>query len=99
MVKALFDTSVLVAALWSNHPKHSACISRIDRQTKQRNSVKNGLVPNLISFPGLSHFEGKGVNDPKGIPLSKGLFKTNLEFNIGAFGVLLVCAFLYAFFW
>ncbi len=22
MVKALFDTSVLVAALWTNHPKH-----------------------------------------------------------------------------
>lgn len=29
MVKALFDTSVLVAGLWTNHPKHFPCLSRL----------------------------------------------------------------------
>jgi SSS family solute:Na+ symporter len=47
----------------------------------------------------LSQLEGKGANDPKGIPLTKELFRTSPKFNIGAFVVMLICAFLYAFFW
>ncbi|NES71205.1 MAG: type II toxin-antitoxin system VapC family toxin [Okeania sp. SIO2D1] len=41
MVKALFDTSVLVAALWTNHPKHSACLSRLKK-------VKSGNIQGII---------------------------------------------------
>ena len=48
---------------------------------------------------GLSHLEGKGKYDAKGIPLGKDLFKTSSSFNIGAMVVLIVIAFLYAFFW
>lgn len=48
---------------------------------------------------GISHLEGKGEDDAKGIPLSKDIFKTSSTFNIGAMIVLIVIAFLYAFFW
>nr|WP_299387354.1 sodium/sugar symporter [Allomuricauda sp.] len=43
--------------------------------------------------------QNKGEDDAKGIPLSKGLFKTSPIFNIGAFAVMLVLAVLYALFW
>jgi len=38
-------------------------------------------------------------DDPKGINLTKKLFSTDSTFNIAAFGVLLITAFLYAMFW
>ena len=46
-----------------------------------------------------SYLENKGSADPKKIELSKNLFETQAIFNIGAFAVLIICAFLYAFFW
>ena len=46
----------------------------------------------------ISYFEGN-QDDPKGINLTKKLFATNKTFNIGAFSVLLITAFLYAMFW
>jgi len=46
----------------------------------------------------ISYFEGN-QDDPKGINLTKKLFTTNKTFNIGAFSVLLITAFLYAMFW
>ena len=39
------------------------------------------------------------TDDPKGINLTKKLFSTDSTFNIAAFGVLLITAFLYAMFW
>jgi solute:Na+ symporter, SSS family len=47
----------------------------------------------------ISHLEGKGQVNEKGIILSPGFFKTEPAFNIGAIIILLVCAFLYAIFW
>jgi predicted nucleic acid-binding protein len=41
VVKALFDTSVLVAGLWTNHPKHSASLSRLKE-------VKSGNLQGII---------------------------------------------------
>ena len=46
----------------------------------------------------ISYIEGN-QDDPKGINLTKKLFATNNTFNIGAFSVLLITAFLYAMFW
>ena len=46
----------------------------------------------------ISYFEGN-QDDPKGINLTKKLFTTNNTFNLGAFSVLLITAFLYAMFW
>ena len=46
----------------------------------------------------ISYIEGN-QDDPKGINLTKKLFATNNTFNIGAFSVLLITAFLYAIFW
>ena len=60
------------------------------------------LATCLISIAiimGISHLEGKGQDDAKGIPLGKDLFKTSSTFNIGAMIVLIIITFLYAFFW
>ncbi|MBL6604055.1 MAG: sodium/sugar symporter [Cryomorphaceae bacterium] len=46
----------------------------------------------------ISYLEGNN-DDPKGINLTKKLFSTDSNFNIAAFGILLITAFLYAMFW
>ena len=59
------------------------------------------LLATLISMgiiAGISAAEKKG-DDPKGIELSPSLFATSSSFNIGAMIVVLITAFLYAFFW
>ena len=43
--------------------------------------------------------EGKGADNPKGIPLTKDLFKTSPIFNIGVFIVMIISIALYAIFW
>ncbi len=48
----------------------------------------------LVSF-----MQNKGEVDPKGIPLTKELFKTSPKFNIGAFAALIITAAIYALFW
>ena len=50
----------------------------------------------VIAF--ISYLDGN-QDDPKGINLTKKLFATNSTFNIGAFSVVLITAFLYAMFW
>ena len=50
-----------------------------------------------MTYPS-SKFEGDEDN-PKGIVLTKTLFKTSPVFNISAFIVCIITAFLYAFFW
>jgi len=47
----------------------------------------------------LSHLQNKGKNDPKGIEITKDLFKTSPLFNIGSMVVCLLLAVLYALFW
>jgi len=47
----------------------------------------------------VSYFQHKGVDDEKGIPLTKNLFKTSPKFNIGAFAVMIILVALYAAFW
>jgi len=59
------------------------------------------LLTTLLSIGvivGISAAEGKG-NDPKGITLTSNLFATSPSFNIGAMIVVIITAFLYAFFW
>ncbi|MDO6758887.1 sodium/sugar symporter [Tamlana sp. 2_MG-2023] len=47
----------------------------------------------------LSYLQNKGADDPKGIELSKELFKTSPGFNIGSFVVCIILTVLYALFW
>lgn len=47
----------------------------------------------------LSYLEAKGGDNPKGIPLTKELFKTTPLFNIGSFVIMILLAVLYAIFW
>ena len=47
----------------------------------------------------ISYMEGKGTDNPKGIALTKDLFKTTPLFNIGAFAVMIILVALYAMFW
>ncbi|MCM4160192.1 sodium/solute symporter [Antarcticibacterium flavum] len=53
----------------------------------------------MIIIAIVSLAEKKGRDDEKGIPLSKGLFKTSPTFNIGAFAVMVILVALYAIFW
>lgn len=46
-----------------------------------------------------SWLENKGMDDEKGIPLTRALFRTSRTFNISAFIIMLLLAFLYSFFW
>ena len=55
------------------------------------------LATMLIIFL-VSRFEGNEDN-PKGIAITEKLFKTSTVFNISAFSVCIITAFLYAFFW
>ncbi len=47
----------------------------------------------------ISRLEVRQGYDPKGIPLSATLFKTDTVFNLSAFAIMLITALLYAFFW
>lgn len=47
----------------------------------------------------ISLIEGKGKNHEKSIVITRSLFKTSPAFNIGAFGILVITAALYAIFW
>ena len=47
----------------------------------------------------ISHFQGKGQADEKGIPLDNDLFKTTPAFNIHALVIMLLCSVLYFLFW
>lgn len=47
----------------------------------------------------VSTIEGKGAEDEKGIPLTKGLFATSPTFNIASFAICLVLVALYALLW
>lgn len=47
----------------------------------------------------ISYLETKGAEDPKGIELTPGLFRTSPVFNIGAFAILILCAIIYSVFW
>lgn len=56
-------------------------------------------VLTMIIIALFSYMQNKGKDDPKGIPISKELFKTSPLFNIGAFAVMIILVALYAIFW
>lgn len=47
----------------------------------------------------VSYLQHKGVDDKKGIEITKELFKTSPLFNIGSFAIILILVALYAAFW
>jgi len=47
----------------------------------------------------ISHFQGKGEKDAKGIQLDKGYFETTKGYNTGAIIIIIILVFLYSFFW
>lgn len=53
----------------------------------------------LLVIALFSYVENKGNKDAKALILSSNTFETQAVFNISAFAILLICAFLYAFFW
>jgi SSS family solute:Na+ symporter len=56
-------------------------------------------IASILIILGISHIEGKGVDDEKGIPLTKSLFETPPAFNISATAILIILTVLYALFW
>lgn len=53
----------------------------------------------LLTIVIFSYAENKGQDDPKKIVIQSDTFKTQSVFNVGAYIVLIICTFLYAFFW
>ena len=47
----------------------------------------------------LSHLQNKGKDDPKGIEITKDLFKTTPLFNIGSIVICILLIVLYCLFW
>ncbi|MCV9389405.1 sodium/sugar symporter [Reichenbachiella ulvae] len=56
-------------------------------------------IGTMIVIAIISQVTGKGQEDPKGIEITKDLFKTSPTFNISAFVICLLTAILYALFW
>ncbi|MEQ9148502.1 MAG: sodium/sugar symporter [Cytophagales bacterium] len=56
-------------------------------------------IGTMIIIVIVSYISGKGEDDPKGIEISKGYFKTSSKFNISAFAICIITAVLYALFW
>ncbi|MBL7863001.1 MAG: sodium/sugar symporter [Cyclobacteriaceae bacterium] len=63
------------------------------------NQMMFTAVASILIIVIISHLEGKGQTDGKGIIISPGFFKTDPTFNISAIAILIVCAMLYAIFW
>ena len=57
------------------------------------------MLITIVIILGISLTTSDNVDDPKGIPLTAKLFHTDRVFNIGAYGVLIITALLYAIFW
>ena len=57
------------------------------------------FVASILLMILISHYEGRGADDEKKIVLSKGMFHTDSVFNIASFGILILLAFLYSYFW
>ena len=53
----------------------------------------------MVIIMGVSLSTGKEGDDPKGIELNSSLFRTGKNFNIAAYIILIILAFLYTFFW
>lgn len=53
----------------------------------------------MLVIVAFSHLDGKGEDNEKGIPLTKGIFNTSPAFNISAFAISLILVVLYALLW
>ncbi|TGV01322.1 sodium/sugar symporter [Flavivirga rizhaonensis] len=56
-------------------------------------------VLSMLVIVVMSNMQNKGADDPKGIPLTKELFKTTPLFNIGSFAIMIILTVLYGLFW
>ena len=55
-------------------------------------------IGTIIIIYFISYIEGN-QNDPKGIKITDKLFRTSSQFNLSAISIMMITAFLYAFFW
>ena len=55
-------------------------------------------IGTMIIIYFISYIEGN-QNDPKGIKITDKLFRTSSQFNLSAISIMMITAFLYAFFW
>ncbi|MDJ0659429.1 MAG: PIN domain-containing protein [Crocosphaera sp.] len=81
MVKALFDTSVLVAAFWTNHPKNLPCLTRLKE-------VKSGKIQGIICTHTLAELYSVLTRLPITPPLSPQLVQQLIRENLTKFEVI-----------
>ncbi len=84
MVKVLFDTSVLVAALWTNHPQHSLCLSRLKK-------VKSGNLQGIICTHTLAELYSVLICFPIKPTVSPKLAQQLIRENLAEFEVISLC--------
>ncbi|MBO3460040.1 PIN domain-containing protein [Aetokthonos hydrillicola Thurmond2011] len=85
MVKALFDTSVLIAALWTNHPKHSGCTALVKK-------VKLGNLQGIICTHTLAELYSVLTRLPIKPPVSPKLAQQLINENLAEFEVISLSA-------
>jgi len=57
------------------------------------------FILTMIVMGIVSYIDNKGKDDAKGITLTRKLFKTSPEFNIGSFAIMIILVALYSIFW
>jgi SSS family solute:Na+ symporter len=57
------------------------------------------FILTMIVMGIVSYIDNKGKDDTKGITLTRKLFKTSPEFNIGSFAIMIILVALYSIFW
>lgn len=78
MVKGLFDTSILVAALIADHPKHSCCLPWLHK-------VKSGELIGVISTHTLAELYSVLTRSPLPQPIKPKLAQQLLTENLKSF--------------
>ena len=91
-------TSIPIAMYFKVGPNGWSSLSIFNHDIPFMNQMLITCLATMFIIFILSKIEGN-QDDPKGIVITKKLFSTSPAFNISAFAVCIITAFLYAFFW
>ena len=91
-------SSIPIAMYFKVGPNGWSGLSIFNHDIPFMNQMLITCLATMFIIFAVSKIEGIS-NDPKGIVITKTLFSTSKAFNISAFSICIITAFLYAFFW
>ena len=94
--------SIPVAMFFKIGPKGWAAGSSLEQMFPSlpwMDQMGLSCLTTLLVIVLISHFQNKGLDDPKGIYLNTNSFKTSTLFNIGAFAIMIILVAVYAVLW